>query len=78
MPMTDTSFCCVHHEAEPVPQDCFLICFECKHVFRTAQDLVAEHNATMAEFAGPDETWAPVAVEQVGEIFSCPMCAHDL
>lgn len=75
--MADTSHCFIHHEDEPVPQDCFLICYECQHVYRTPQDLVEQHNAAMDLIMEPGETWKPLTVEQVGEIFSCPVCAHD-
>lgn len=75
--LTETSFCRVHHQPEPIPQDCFLICFECKHVFRTDRDLVDEHNGTMAAFAEPGERWTPLTVDEVDDVLSCPVCAHD-
>jgi hypothetical protein len=75
--MAETSYCFIHHEDEPVPQDCFLICYECKHVYRTPQDLVNEHNAAMDMIHELGEKWTPVTVERVEDIYSCPVCIHD-
>ena len=45
-------------------------CLECKHVFRTAEELLAGHNEHLAEFGGEPET-------DPAKVFCCPLCIHD-
>jgi hypothetical protein len=50
--MTTTD--CFHHGAEPIPVDCYRICFECGHAY-TVASLLAEHNRVTAELDAIDE-----------------------
>jgi hypothetical protein len=84
--VTDTSFCWVHYVHEPVPADVYRICFECKHVYPTAQSLVDAWNREVErincerpieDFDGPAEPIPRLTVDQVDRIFFCQECIHD-
>jgi hypothetical protein len=47
-----------------------LCCYECRHLFLTAADLLAAHNAEMTRLGLPAETDA-------ARVFCCPFCIHD-
>lgn len=65
------SQCWVHHQYEQIahgPAGPFIVCFECGHVYNTAEQLVKEYNELAPEDT-PERT--------VDEIFFCPNCLHD-
>jgi hypothetical protein len=47
-----------------------VLCFECKHVFRSPAELLAEDNKVLAAFGDAPET-------DVNRVYCCPLCAHD-
>jgi hypothetical protein len=66
----------------------YRICYECKHVFQTAEELVAVFNATGRQsaeecnkwMAKEWDNWEPVQFEPVDDaeqVFFCPLCMHD-
>lgn len=62
--------CMIHGVDEP--DGGYRSCGECWHVFRTAADLLGEHNR-ISQQARPgrrDET-------DPGRVFCCPFCCHD-
>jgi len=76
-------------EDEPL-EPCYLRCFECGHIFNTAEDLLREHNAIIDSLnrqyphAGCpvcDENWdlaTPVPHEtDASQVWTCPVCIHD-
>jgi hypothetical protein len=67
---------CFSHDEDEPGEPCYRLCGECFHVFPTAGDLVQDHNAEvqvmMARWGGN-----LLMAADVGEIFSCPWCAHD-
>lgn len=62
-------WCYGHMRPEPNVFGAYQICGECFHVFVTAEGLQAAYDELAAELALPPRT--------VGEIFACPVCAHD-
>lgn len=64
------SHCFIHHENEPVPDDVYLVCGECFHVYATAQDLINAYERVTEEM-GSRQT------RPADEIMSCPHCVHD-
>jgi hypothetical protein len=62
-------FCAIHYVNEMIYSDTHQVCYECKHVFQTEQELV---EAT--RLLGNCENNSA----RVGElIYSCPECLHD-
>jgi len=61
----NTSLCWSHHYAERIPEDVFIVCFECGHVFGTAAELEEAYHS--------DSTSRMSAVH----IYFCPFCIHD-
>lgn len=65
----------------------FRVCFECNHVYKTAQDLLDAHNKILDEVNSEElHFWGsekPVKrkpiphVTNVEEVYSCPLCIHD-
>ena len=67
---------------------CFQACFECCHVYRTAQELLDEHNKVIramnasarergeCEFDGSPWKDIPETAD-VTEVTCCPLCVHD-
>jgi hypothetical protein len=79
------SYCFCHYRFEEIPAGgAFIICFECGHVYATAQDLVDAWNREVdrmnadplpeSKFEGPIPRRT---LETVGEIFFCQECIHD-
>jgi len=62
--------CWSHHVDEPWDASCCRSCLECGHVFRDAAELLAAHNAILAELGEPPET-------DPARVFCCPHCIHD-
>jgi hypothetical protein len=46
------------------------VCFECKHAYLSAADLLAAHNAVLAGMGLEGES-------DVGRVGICPACCHD-
>lgn len=59
------TFCWSCNEHEERPDDVFVVCFECNHVYPTRADL--EHS--FAEHTGFER--------KAADIFACPLCVHD-
>lgn len=79
-------WCYSHHEYEDASGEIYLMCFECKHVYRTAEDLVNAYNreaTVMADrWAGLLVGAAPPPVRNLGPdqadlIGFCQFCLHD-
>jgi hypothetical protein len=47
-----------------------VLCFECRHRYRAAAELLAEHNKVLASLGMPAET-------DVEQVHCCPACTHD-
>jgi hypothetical protein len=66
---------CYWHHVDESDVGAYRVCFECKHVYRTAENL---RQAWATEIApdlrdhGPDPDPPPAE-----EIWGCPYCAHD-
>lgn len=62
---------CFSHDVDETWDDtCHRACYECKHVFRTAVELLAGHNEHLAAYGEEPEADA-------AKVFSCPHCIHD-
>lgn len=72
---------CHWHGTDEPAEGAYRVCFECSHAYRTAQDLLAAHNAAMAEMAKASRsfppTWEHIPETDAGQVFSCPFCIHD-
>jgi hypothetical protein len=60
---------CHWHDIDE-PGDAYRVCFECKHAFRSAAELLAEHSKHLAEFGQEPET-------DPEQVYTCPLCIHD-
>lgn len=59
-------------------EPCYLRCFECGHIFPTAEDLLANHNQVIAEMNKYYHWEPPMAYDtDVDRVFCCPVCIHD-
>ena len=80
-------YCC--HADEP-DEPCFIACFECRHVWRTAEDLLIAHNKHLAVYADPEAAQVSEAFAALGvpvlpyvpemnpqHVYCCPLCIHD-
>jgi hypothetical protein len=65
-------WCYAHYRCEPLRDGDYRICFECFHVFRTADELIAAHRAVLEQIGS---TLNPRTDPEA--IFSCPECSHD-
>lgn len=61
---------CWEHEVDEADEPCHIACLECRHVFRTAGELLEADRRRAADMKTPP----PVSVE---EITCCPFCFHD-
>jgi hypothetical protein len=61
---------CHWHDRDE-PGEPFRVCFECRHAFMSAAELLAGHNRQLARY--PEI--APEA--DVAKVFCCPFCLHD-
>jgi hypothetical protein len=59
------SHCVIHDVDESVPEDAWLVCFECGHVYGHVRDLIAEWKETFPKAGEPE--YIPF----------CPLCLHD-
>lgn len=88
-PTPDEWFCWVHHRHEPPKGQPFRQCFECGHVYESAEELVEDYRNGYAESLScppapfgdevertmPPKAYHPlIAVET---IYFCPLCLHD-
>jgi len=67
--------CFFHHVDEP-DDGAYRVCFECKHVYRTAEAL-REAWAEVAVDAGVTRLALHVIAPPAEEIYGCPYCCHD-
>lgn len=69
---------CYFHGHEPMPIDCFRICFECKHAW-SAEELLDAHNSILREIATADGWLSdlPRDVTDPDQVTICPLCTHD-
>jgi hypothetical protein len=52
------SHCFIHHEDEPIPAGgAYIVCFECKHVYPTDQDLVAAYQREYTRLDIDNDPW---------------------
>lgn len=73
-PLCGDTHCYSHGVDESAEGGYYRICMECKHVYRTAEDL----RLAWAEEVAP--AYAPRAAPPTppaGEILACPLCCHD-
>jgi hypothetical protein len=61
---------CIPHGTDGEPLAGYRWCFECQHMFATASDLLAAHNAVLAGM-GLD------AEGDVERVACCAFCTHD-
>jgi hypothetical protein len=71
-----TVWCAIHDEKEPVYDDTYLVCFECKHVFPTPMAVVNADLQLQIDL-NYNTGYVPVQVRPVDKIYSCPLCLHD-
>lgn len=82
--MTDlagnVSYCHVHHIHETIPLDAWVVCGECGHAYRTAQDLVDSWNRREDEWVERNGAGAgdgQMTLAAADRVFSCVECGHD-
>ncbi len=76
-PTPDEWFCWTHHRHEPPKKQSFRHCFECGHVYGSAEELVNEYinGGRAAGMKVEHVSYHPLmAVER---IHFCPLCLHD-
>jgi hypothetical protein len=66
------SHCYWHHVDEPA-DGAYRVCFECRHVYPTAEDL----RAAFASEISPDLDDPAAEPPPAEQIYACPLCAHD-
>jgi hypothetical protein len=77
------------HVDEP-DEPSFISCLECRHVWRTAEDLLAAHNEHLADRADPEAVQIAAAFAARGvpvlpfvpemnaaHVYCCALCIHD-
>jgi cupin superfamily acireductone dioxygenase involved in methionine salvage len=80
----ETSWCFIHEVQEPIPEETWEVCFECKHVYVTKQDFVDAYNAVIKEmrentqYPAADKTkLKDLTPERADSIGFCQFCMHD-
>jgi hypothetical protein len=63
--------CHIHHLDEP-GEGAYRRCFECGHVYRSAEELQREWTA-----GAPSDLAGRMTPPAVSQIFFCPLCSHD-
>lgn len=77
-PGYSASWCCSHHVMEPVPPNAYRVCFECGHVYPTAESLVEADRVLDAQIRESCDDFGPEPLPvPADEILSCPECLHD-
>lgn len=66
--------CAIHDKDEPT-EGAFRICFECKHVFKTAQEVIDEHKEAIDRMLVEDRVY--VSDPEILAADFCPLCIHD-
>jgi len=70
---------CYFHDDELVPEQHYLICFECGHCYVTAEDLLRasneEHYKMWFKWDQADYDFVPET--NPDNIFFCAYCTHD-
>jgi hypothetical protein len=77
-------FCWSCYKDEPIPEGgAYQVCFECKHVYVTAEDLVVAYNRVITEMnrnMGPGHAKLALLTsspESAKRIYFCQLCMHD-
>lgn len=73
----DTAWCHIHHRIEDIEKGDYRICGECGHIFRTADELVAEDLRVRLMLKAYDSEGTEYKPVEPALIFTCPLCAHD-
>ena len=65
--------CAIHEKIEVTAGDrsYYTICFECGHVYKTEEELIAWWNHEHP--SSGSEPW----MDNTSEIYFCPLCMHD-
>ena len=71
--------CHIHNVFEVMLPNPYQVCFECKHVYNTPQDLEAAYTDTVREMNKHREREEPFAPEYkpADKIYFCQECIHD-
>lgn len=73
-------YCHIHDCFEVMRPDAYQVCFECKHVYNTAEDLEEAYTRVVSEMNRNAEAWGnsilPVH-RPADQIFFCQECIHD-
>ena len=72
LPLPGEHHCWIHH-ADEQPDDAFMVCFECSHVYRRDTDLEAAWRRGFPEW--PEHY--PNGPKKAADIYFCPECLHD-
>lgn len=66
--------------AEPIPPSgAYVTCFECGHVYETANDLLIAYNDMVEGLNSVMSSIGPINwAENAEGILLCPLCMHDL
>lgn len=62
--------CWSHDEDEPLDEPCYIACLECHHGYKSANELLIEHNIILKSMNISPE-------DNPEEVFTCPLCLHD-
>jgi len=81
---------CYSCHADEADEPSYRSCFECGHVWRSAEELLAAHNEHLAVYADPEATAISAAFAargipvlpfvpemNAGHVYCCPLCIHD-
>jgi hypothetical protein len=65
-------YCYIHDVVEPDQED-GIRCFECKHEYKSEEELVREFNKAMRSFIADRDDAVTLK-----DVPFCPLCLHDL
>lgn len=75
----NSSYCHIHSKDETWDTKPYVVCFECGHVYHTAQDLEAAYRHEVdwinENYGAYDPV--PAAYKEATEIHFCQACMHD-
>jgi len=60
----------VIHDVDEAFFDGDVVCFECLHVWKSDEEILAEHNMILTELGKQTMT-------DINEVTFCPLCLHD-
>lgn len=73
-----TSHCSIHEKDEEMVAEPYQVCFECGHVYNTAEELVAAYEEMVKELIKRDNEGGPfMPIKKAHEISFCQECMHD-